>query len=307
MAWTVICSTCKGFFLQPSSEEWHTVPRFLFLGFTLPTVLKGEKQKNKNMEWLWIFGIIVLILICSMFVNNDDKVTQNVILSPGIIRLDDIQVEPMNKELLDELKDAIKSYKNTTDVGSSLWGKIKSVTNPSDSQILNELYSPLMLRNSYSNLQQQKDILSKYENELNLQSDEYILYRYKSAALFTVQKIFTEITYTGGRVSQGVFRAGSATINSRNVEGLKLKQNGFIYITNKRIIFIGNDNSTNVINIDKIIAIALFEENGIIFKISNSNPFVISFNGNFTYDTTSGYFDDSKLQAFTVLDCILGS
>lgn len=258
------------------------------------------------MEWLWIIGIIVLILICSMFVNNDEKVTQNVILSPGIIRLDDIQVEPMNKELLDELKDAIKSYKNTTDVGSSLWGKIKSVTNPSDSQILNELYSPLMLRNSYSNLQQQKDILSKYENELNLQSDEYILYRYKSAALFTVQKIFTEITYTGGRVSQGVFRAGSATINSRNVEGLKLKQNGSIYITNKRIIFIGNDNSTNVINIDKIIAIALFEENGIIFKISNSNPFVISFNGNFTYDTTSGYFDDSKLQAFTVLDCLLG-
>ena len=267
---------------------------------------EGRKTKNKNMEWLWIIGIIVLILICSMFVNNDEKVTQNVILSPGIIRLDDIQVEPMNKELLDELKDAIKSYKNTTDVGSSLWGKIKSATNPSDSQILNELYSPLMLRNSYSNLQQQKDILSKYENELNLQSDEYILYRYKSAALFTVQKIFIEITYTGGRVSQGVFRAGSATINSRNVEGLKLKQNGSIYITDKRIIFIGNDNSTNVINIDKIIAIALFEENGIIFKISNSNPFVISFNGNFTYDTTSGYFDDSKLQAFTVLDCLLG-
>ena len=64
---------------------------------------------------------------------------------------------------------------------------------------------------------------------------------------------------------------------------------------------------TSCFNIDKIIAIALFEENGIIFKISNSNPFVISFNGNFTYDTTSGYFDDSKLQAFTVLDCILGS
>lgn len=163
----------------------------------------------------------------------------------------------------------------------------------------------LLLRRDYANLEMLANIRERYNSEINLKNGETVLFKDKSNSLFTVQKLFTEVSYGVARTAQGAFRAGAGTIKSHQVEGLKMKSNGTLYLTNKRVIFVGDNNETTVLNFGQIIDAIMYEEDGILLKMANAKPIVFNFNANYTYHSDNGNFVDSRLAAFNVIDSLI--
>ena len=248
--------------------------------------------------------VISIIAITSKLKNKKNSI--NVNYPPGTYKMDTIRINSENMILGETLKSMIKEHKTSLDPRYlTVLTKINSVQDEETRNFFESMITPLQLRDRYAQLDFAKEIHMRYNTEINLKDDEDILYKYKSAAIFTIQKLFTEISYNGVRMEQGVFRSGSGTIRSRSVEGLKLKDNGVLYVTNNRIIFIGNNNATTVYKFDKIIAAMMYEEDGILLKLENENPIVFNFNANFTYDSQLGLFDDSRLEAFNIIDSLI--
>ena len=256
-----------------------------------------------------IYVYIAIIVICVFAIASKlNKKSNSITVSyaPGTYKMDSVKISAGNEALGETLKSMIRDFKTSDDPRFlTAFEQIKSVSDESTRDFFESMTIPLLLRSGYAQLDSAKQKNERHNSEINLKDGECVLYRYKSAAIFTVQKLFTEISYGGARVAQGVFRAGTGTINSRSVEGLKLKDNGILYITNKRIIFVGNNNATTVFNIDKIVAAVMYEGDGILLKLANANPVVFNFNANFTYDSNLGLFDDSRLEAFNVLDSLI--
>lgn len=254
--------------------------------------------------------VYIAIIVISVFAiaSKLNKKSNSITVSyaPGTYKMDAMKISAGNEALGETLKSMIRDYKTSDDPRfQSAFEQIKSVADESTRDYFESMTTPLLLRSGYAQLDSAKQKNERHNSEINLKDGEFVLYRYKSAAIFTVQKLFTEVSYGGARVAQGVFRAGAGTINSRSVEGLKLKDNGILYITNKRIIFVGNNNATTVFNIDKIVAAVMYESDGILLKLANANPIVFNFNANFTYDSNLGLFDDSRLEAFNVIDSLI--
>lgn len=256
-----------------------------------------------------IYVYIAILVICIFAIAsklNKKNNTISVSYAPGTYKMDSMSISSGNEALGETLKSMIREYKTSDDPRfQDAFAQIKTVTDEVTRDFFESMTTPLLLRSGYAQLESAKQKNERHNSEINLKDGEYVLFKYKSAAIFTVQKLFTEVSYGGARVAQGVFRAGAGTINSRSVEGLKLKDNGVLYVTNKRIIFIGNNNATTVYSIDKIVAAVMYEEDGILLKIANANPVVFNFNANFTYDSNLGLFDDSRLEAYNVIDSLV--
>jgi hypothetical protein len=110
-----------------------------------------------------------------------------------------------------------------------------------------------------------------------LNPNEEALFRTNSVELQTIQKLCTNVSYSGFRYTSGNFRMGNMTLYPHNVEGLKHFADGEIMITNQRIIFRG-DMKSKTIPINSIIGIENFGHDGVIIFLNNRvNPIVIRF------------------------------
>ncbi len=100
----------------------------------------------------------------------------------------------------------------------------------------------------------------------------------KIAAIDTVKKVRTNISYCGFKTSQGGFRLGNMSVSANSVEGIKRFDAGLLVVTDQRLIFKGTNNHTKTITIGSIIGIEKFEDNGVIIFLSNrETPVIIRF------------------------------
>ena len=114
--------------------------------------------------------------------------------------------------------------------------------------------------------------------EVILNPREICYYYTKSAAIDTIKKVRSDISYSGFKTTQGGFRLGSMSVTSNNVEGIKRFDAGLLVITNQRLIFKGVNNHTKTISIGTIMGIERFEDNGVIIFLSNrETPVIIRF------------------------------
>lgn len=113
---------------------------------------------------------------------------------------------------------------------------------------------------------------------------EVCYYYTKSAAIDTIKKVRTNISYSGFKMTEGGFRLGNMSVSANSVEGIKRFDAGLLVITNQRIIFKGVNNHTKTISLGTIIGIERFEDNGVIIFLSNrETPIIIRFIANKTF------------------------
>lgn len=123
---------------------------------------------------------------------------------------------------------------------------------------------------------------------------EVCYYYTKSAAIDTIKKVRTDISYNGFKITEGGFRLGNMSVSANSVEGVKRFDAGLFVITNQRIIFKGVNNHTKTIPLGTIIGIEKFEDNGVIIFLSNrETPVIVRFIADRTF------FYNKKMDAMT--------
>lgn len=257
--------------------------------------------------WYFIVFAIAIIFIVALFASPSNKsVTGLKNIPQGHIRIEDFTVNFDLQSTKDSLVSAIKEHKSLDDINFEAISKsIESVQNNTIYDYLNSLLFIMMTRHTYTNFDGYKERFFKYAGEINMESDEFLLYRNKSASIYTIQKLLTEVTFAGNRVNAGTFRSGNVYVKTRDVEGMRLKDNGKLYLTNKRIIIVCDNSEVVSIGYSNIIDDVLFEDNGIMLKINNSKPIIIGLNKNFLYDIKNAIAFDDRLEAFSIMDSIV--
>lgn len=118
--------------------------------------------------------------------------------------------------------------------------------------------------------------------DINLQKNESCFYKI-DANWYETKTVTKSIRYGGPAVSfrivKGVYyRAGNYNLKKQTAEENVLIDNGQLYITNKRIIFIGSKRSTNI-RLGRVLSITPYSNGIEITKDSGTNPiFVVKYN-----------------------------
>jgi hypothetical protein len=168
-----------------------------------------------------------------------------------------------NKELIDEYLDLKKNivYKELFD--SYCWA-------------IKERY----------NLQNQAIVpIDHNQYNLNLNNNETLYYRINLTSLYEEKVTRRNITYSGVRWNNNMMRAGTLSLVSQEIKNFVIQDNGRLYITDKRLIFIGKQkNVTKTISLSSIITYYLYQDgililqgnkNGILLKFEEFNDFMI--------------------------------
>ena len=172
--------------------------------------------------WLIAVAVIFVIIIVAVFGSNGNNT--NVILPPGVFKIDDVQYNAQYENLGQAIKSLIREGKTADEPSySDICEAEKAVQDEWTQYFFSSMTTTLLLRRDYANLEMLARIRERYNSEINLKGGETVLFKDKSNSLFTIQKLFTEVTYGVARTAQGAFRAGVGTIKSHQVEGLKMK------------------------------------------------------------------------------------
>ena len=110
---------------------------------------------------------------------------------------------------------------------------------------------------------------------INLQKNEFCYY-YTEAEWLETRTITQRINYGGPtariRIIKGVYyRAGSMSVQRITSEQQQVIDSGTLYVTNKRIIFVGNKKNTNI-PLGKILSVEPFSDGVGIEKDSGKSP-----------------------------------
>jgi hypothetical protein len=120
------------------------------------------------------------------------------------------------------------------------------------------------------------------DTDLNLQQGE-VCYFKANAQWYEYRSITKRINYGGPiariRIMKGLYyRVGSISVNRITSDELKLINSGELYLTNKRLIFIGTDKNSSI-KIDKILSFSPYIDGVEINKETGKSP-TIMFNDN---------------------------
>ena len=173
-------------------------------------------------------------------------------------------------------------------------GLIDNVKEPTDFDYVEALYTELMNR----------IVFVGGNAGLQLHPKEECYYSEINCAVYTVQKLNKQISYGGIRTNLNGYRAGTFSVNAYDVEGYKLYLQGKVFVTNQRIVIVGN-NKNKVIPLGKIISYAPYEKNGIIINAENSNAIILDMLTNGTFEilkTGERAFHDTKISFLYALD-----
>lgn len=144
-------------------------------------------------------------------------------------------------------------------------------------------------------------------DKIQLKPKELEYYRSPNAVVDKADVILRNINYCGFRLNRNAFRMGNMLVSSNEINGIKRFGNGWLYVTNQRIVFVGTDNATISIPLGSIISYAAYEDNGVVFSIANKKPIIVSFplDGQFKNTHTQAYgvlYNDSKYKLLYALD-----
>jgi hypothetical protein len=115
------------------------------------------------------------------------------------------------------------------------------------------------------------DISSLVTNNINLQADEKLYLKIHNVSLHEEVVVSRNVSYGGIRWQYGLARGGNMSYTSNAVKNLVIQDIGTIFVTDKRIIFLGkHKRKTIAVNISSIIAYELFKD-GVLLRIANRN------------------------------------
>jgi hypothetical protein len=159
---------------------------------------------------------------------------------------------------------------------SELIDEYKSVKN-------NEVYKDLF--NSYClSISKRYDLqnqaitpIDHNKYNLNLNNNETLYFRINLTSLYEEKVTRRNITYSGVRWNNNMMRAGNLSLVSQEIKNFVIQDNGRLYITDKRIIFVGNQkNVTKTISLSSIITYYLYQD-GILILQGNKSGILLKF------------------------------
>jgi len=114
--------------------------------------------------------------------------------------------------------------------------------------------------------------------DLNLQKGEKCFFQ-SNAKWYEYRSVTKRVNYGGVttriKIIKGVYyRTGSLNVNRVTNNELKLINSGNIFLTNKRIIFTGNEKNS-IIKMDKILSFTPYADGVEIDKETGKNPTII--------------------------------
>lgn len=242
-------------------------------------------------------GIVILVCLFVGFTKRkepslESKSAGTAVQLQGFDSIEKISMHsPEGQILFEGLKDAFLSGDEKKAYGYK--DKIDSVTNPHDLDYIEALYTDLLNR----------IVPIGASKGIQLNPNESSLFHDKNCGIYSIQKINKNIVFCGIRNDLNGFRTGAYTINSFDVEGFKLSLFGEVFLTNQRLIIMG-ENKNMVIPIDKILSYSLYESNGVLLNIENQSSIILDMVTNGTFEKTSlGLcFHDTKYGFVYALD-----
>lgn len=211
---------------------------------------------------------------------------------PGMVPIEEIKMQSQEGQLLfEQLKSVYYSGDNKK--AYEYKDKIDVVRNSQDRDYIEALYTDLLSR----------IVLVGGSKGLKLLPNEECLFSDKNCGVYTIQKLNKNLTYCGIRNDINGFRTGVYTVNYLDVEGFRMSLFGRVYLTNKRIVIMG-ENKNMVIPIEKVMSYSLYETNGVLLNIENQNSVVLDLitNGNFENTSLGLFFHDTKYGFLYALD-----
>ncbi|MGI8951097.1 MAG: hypothetical protein ACR2FN_05890 [Chitinophagaceae bacterium] len=122
-----------------------------------------------------------------------------------------------------------------------------------------------------------KEVMKEFG--LNVYSNEILYYNSIKIDWYDEQTISTHISYSGFRYKSGghmSFNTGTFNVIKNNITGYVLLERGSLYITNKRIIFIGNESRQNrTINLDDILELSIYKDGVLLGKSNGKQPLIV--------------------------------
>lgn len=256
--------------------------------------------------------IIVILFIIALIYNisknlqsTDDIVVTDDKSKPleerSFIGIDEIQFDETDAEaLFSKLKGY---YKDGTIVNSKDMGVLEATI--SDMKI-NDFDKDLLISLVYA-LNDRDITMGLPTEKILLRKNELVYYREPNSVVYNIDTVARNISYCGFKTNQSAFRTGNMIVKSNEVKGNKRLGAGNLFVTNQRIVFVGNDNSSLNIPLSSIISYAFYEDNGVILTLSNRKPIIVTFpfEGDFhnTHTESVGVlFDDCKTQLLYAFD-----
>lgn len=211
---------------------------------------------------------------------------------PGMEPIEKVKMQSQEGQLLfEQLKAAYYSGDNKK--AYEYKDKIDTIKNPQDYDYIEALYTELLNR----------IVPVGASKGLKLLPNEESMFSDKNCGVYTIQKLNKNLTYCGIRNDINGFRTGVYTVNYLDVEGFRMSLFGRVYLTNKRIVIMG-ENKNMVIPIEKVMSYSLYETNGVLLNIENQNSVVLDLitNGNFENTSMGLFFHDTKYGFLYALD-----
>lgn len=186
----------------------------------------------------------------------------------------------------------LRKYPEYTSKGFDSFDKLVGVENyldePENSlkyiagDYLSMLSSDLAQRHmsQYSTLKAIGESEAMQEFGLNIHSDEFIHDNLKRVDWLEEKTITTSINYGGFQYRLGSrngfsYRMGNLNVVANTIQKFTTIDRGTLYITNKRIIFVGTENRVNkTIDLDDILEFSIFRDGILIGKTNGKKPLI---------------------------------
>lgn len=147
-----------------------------------------------------------------------------------------------------------------------------------DFYMMLDLYLSIRFQYQYEPLRGKNSVEVMSEYGLNLDSNEVLYYSTTKVDWYEQNTISTNVSYGGFRYRSGghmSFSTGTFNIVKNNVTGFVLLDRGSLYITNKRIIFIGGASRENrTLNFSNILEYEIFKDGILLGKENGKKPLI---------------------------------
>ena len=123
------------------------------------------------------------------------------------------------------------------------------------------------------------EAMTKYG--LNIQEDEVIYERIKQVDWYEEKSVTTSYSYGGFqyRLSMGKglsYRMGNLKVSPNKTDQFLIVDRGYLYLTNKRLIFVGEEKHVNkTIKMDDILEFDIFNDGILIGKSNGKKPLIV--------------------------------
>lgn len=150
------------------------------------------------------------------------------------------------------------------------------------------------------------DVFNRYKLVLN---DSEVLYERLSNVYCSQEKVVRRnITYSGVRWGNGLLRMGSLSYSVNDTKTFVIQDFGNLYVTNKRIIFVGKEKKfTENLTINSITDFYLYKDSILLCRNNNKNiMFIESQIDNHSQPDDDYYFDlnDFPIQFISIIERI---